>query len=41
MVLRANAALSLKKRLVLCQRVVEQDWTLTKAVEAVKSQEVV
>jgi transposase InsO family protein len=34
MVLHANAALSLKKRLVLCQRVVEQRWTLTKAAEA-------
>ena len=34
MVLHANAALSLKKRLVLCQRVVEQEWTLTKAAEA-------
>jgi transposase len=34
MVLHANAALSLKKRLVLCQRVVEQEWTLTKAAAA-------
>lgn len=33
MALHANAALSLRKRLVLCQRVVEQDWTLTKAAE--------
>ena len=31
MVLHANAALSLKKRLLLCERVVEQEWTLTKA----------
>jgi transposase InsO family protein len=34
MVLHANAALSLKKRLLLCERVVEQKWTLTKAAEA-------
>src|SRR5215216_1445208 len=34
MVLHANAALSLKKRLLLCERVVEQEWTLTKAAEA-------
>jgi transposase InsO family protein len=34
MLLHANAALSLKKRLLLCQRVVEQEWTLTKAAEA-------
>src|SRR5829696_2101572 len=34
MVLHANAALSLKKRLLLCQRVVEQEWTLTKAAAA-------
>jgi len=34
MLLHANAALSLKRRLVLCQRVVEQEWTLTKAAEA-------
>ena len=34
MKLHANAALSLSKRRVLCQRVLEQDWTLTKAAEA-------
>src|SRR3954452_22561157 len=34
MLLHANAALSLKKRLLLCERVVEQEWTLTKAAEA-------
>ena len=34
MVLHANAALSLKKRLLLCERVVAQEWTLTKAAEA-------
>jgi transposase len=34
MVLHANAALSLRGRLVLCQRVVEQAWTLTKAAAA-------
>src|SRR5512132_3177175 len=34
MKLHANAALSLKKRRVLCCRVVEQGWTLTKAAEA-------
>src|SRR5215210_7989406 len=34
MVLHANAALSLKKRLLLCERVVEQEWTLTRAAEA-------
>jgi hypothetical protein len=33
MVLHANAALSLKKRLVLCQRVVEQEWTLSQLSE--------
>jgi transposase InsO family protein len=32
--LHANAALSLKKRRDLCARVVEQDWTVTKAAEA-------
>jgi transposase InsO family protein len=32
--LHANAALSVKKRLVLCRRVVEQGWTLTKAAAA-------
>jgi transposase len=31
MVLHANAALSLRKRVLLCERVVEQEWTLTKA----------
>jgi transposase InsO family protein len=34
MKLHANAALTLSKRRVLCQRVVEQQWTLTKAAEA-------
>ena len=34
MVLHANAALSLKKRLLLCERVVEQEWTLTTVAEA-------
>ena len=34
MKLHANAALSLNKRRLLCQRVVEQEWTLTKAAEA-------
>src|SRR5882724_5444963 len=34
MKLHANAALSLNKRRVLCQRVVEEKWTLTKAAEA-------
>ena len=32
--LHGNAALSLKKRLVLCRRVVEQQWTLTSAAAA-------
>jgi transposase InsO family protein len=34
MKLHANAALSLNKRRLLCQRVVECEWTLTKAAEA-------
>ena len=34
MLLHANAALSVKKRLVLCRRVIEQEWTLTSAAEA-------
>jgi transposase len=34
MLLHGNAALSVKKRLVLCRRVVEQNWTLTRAAEA-------
>jgi transposase InsO family protein len=34
MKLHANAALSLNKRRLLCQRVIEQEWTLTKAAEA-------
>jgi transposase InsO family protein len=34
MLLRANAALSLNKRRVLCRRVVDERWTLTKAAEA-------
>jgi transposase InsO family protein len=32
--LHANAALSLNKRRLLCQRVVEEDWTLTQAAAA-------
>jgi len=32
--LHANAALSLNKRRLLCERVVEQDWTLTRAAAA-------
>jgi len=34
MKLHANAALSVTKRRLLCRRVVEQEWTLTKAAEA-------
>jgi transposase len=34
MKLHANAALSLKGRRLLCQRVVEEGWTLTKVAEA-------
>jgi transposase InsO family protein len=34
MQLHGNAALSVKKRLLLCRRVVEQRWTLTQAAEA-------
>ena len=34
MKLHANAALSLNKRRLLCRRVVEQQWTLTKAAAA-------
>jgi transposase InsO family protein len=34
MKLHANAALSLNKRRLLCRRVVEQEWTLTKAAGA-------
>jgi transposase InsO family protein len=34
MQLHGNAALSVKKRLLLCRRVVEQGWTLTKAAAA-------
>jgi transposase len=34
MKLHANAALSLNKRRLLCRRVVEEGWTLTKAAEA-------
>ena len=33
MKLHANAALSLNKRRLLCERVVEREWTLTKAAE--------
>jgi transposase len=32
--LHANAALSLNKRRQLCERVVDEEWTLTKAAEA-------
>ena len=32
--LHANAALSLNKRRLLCRRVVEENWTLTKAAAA-------
>jgi transposase len=32
--LHANAALSLNKRRLLCQRVVDRRWTLTKAAAA-------
>ena len=31
MQLHGNAALSVKKRMVLCRRVIEQEWTLTSA----------
>jgi transposase InsO family protein len=34
MQLHGNAALSVRKRLVLCQRVVDEQWTLTKAAMA-------
>ena len=34
MLLHGNATLSVKKRLVLCRRVVEQEWTLTSAAAA-------
>jgi len=34
MQLHGNAALSVRKRLLLCQRVVEQQWTLTQAAAA-------
>src|SRR3954452_8419882 len=34
MKLHANAALSLNKRRLLCRRVVEQEWALTKAAAA-------
>ena len=34
MQLHGNAALSVKKRLALCERVVEQEWTLTSAAAA-------
>src|SRR5688500_18602107 len=34
MQLHGNAALSVKKRLVLCRRVIEQEWTLTSAAAA-------
>jgi transposase InsO family protein len=34
MLLHGNAALSVKKRLVLCRRVVDQGWTLTQAAAA-------
>jgi len=32
--LHANAALSLNRRRLLCRRVVDEGWTLTKAAEA-------
>jgi hypothetical protein len=34
MKLHANAALSLNRRRLLCPRVVDERWTLTKAAEA-------
>ena len=34
MQLHGNAALSVKKRMVLCRRVIEQEWTLTSAAAA-------
>jgi transposase InsO family protein len=34
MLLHANAALSLNKRRLLCRRIVDEEWTLTKAAEA-------
>src|ERR1039457_5874954 len=37
--LHANAALSLKKRRDLCERVVEQGWTLRRAAEAAEVSE--
>jgi transposase InsO family protein len=39
MKLHRNAALSLKKRELLCRRVVEQGWSLTKAAEAAEVSE--
>ena len=39
MKLHGNAALTLKKRRLLCQRVVEEEWSLTKAAEAVEVSE--
>jgi hypothetical protein len=36
MLLHGNAALGVKKRLVLCQRVVEQNWTLPQAARPPK-----
>ena len=39
MKLHANAALSLNKRGVLARRVVEMDWSLTKAAEAAEVSE--
>jgi transposase InsO family protein len=39
MKLHRNAALTLKKRRLLCQRVVEEEWSLTKAAEAAEVSE--
>jgi transposase InsO family protein len=39
MKLHGNAALSLKKRRLLCQRVVEEDWSLTEAAAAAEVSE--
>jgi integrase-like protein/transposase IS481 family protein len=39
MKLHGNAALTLKKRRLLCQRVVEEEWSLTKAAEAAEVSE--
>jgi hypothetical protein len=39
MKLHGNAALSLKKRRLLCRRVVEEDWSLTEAAAAAEVSE--